>query len=107
MSLSRAVVLIDHHHALVLQFDADGAQSRMVKEHTHDTRQHGSAVRTEHEFFGEVGDALAGIDVACNGIEAPVFDFQCILECPGQSRITADVAAELRRHRIYRRDVIG
>src|SRR3954468_1255175 len=60
MALSRAVIWIDHHNAQVLQFDADHVQGQKVKAHTHHTRQHGSSVRTEHEFFGEVADALAG-----------------------------------------------
>ena len=61
MSLFHAVVWIDHHNAYVMQFDAEHVQSQKVKAHTHHTRQHGSSVRTEHEFFGEVCDALAGI----------------------------------------------
>ncbi|MDQ6830340.1 MAG: hypothetical protein M3081_15895 [Gemmatimonadota bacterium] len=61
MSLSHAVVLIDHHHAQVHQFDAEQSQVKDVKEHQRDTGQHNSAVRTEHEFFGEVCDALSGI----------------------------------------------
>ena len=61
MPLHYAVVLVDHHSAKVLQFDAEQVQAHNVKDHRHDTRQHGSAVRTEHEFFAEVCDALAGI----------------------------------------------
>ena len=61
MSLHYAVVLVDHHSAKVLQFDAEQVQAHNVKDHRHDTRQHGSAVRTEHEFFAEVCDALAGV----------------------------------------------
>ena len=77
MSLSHAVVLIDHHSAQVLQFDADHVQSRKVKEHTHHTRQHGSGVRTEHEFFGEVCDALAGIpEVLVTGSHKAQADFR-------------------------------
>ena len=77
MSLPHAVVLIDHHTAQVLQFDADHVQSQKVKEHTHHTRQHGSAVRTEHEFFGEVCDALAGIpEVIVTGSHKAQADFR-------------------------------
>ncbi len=61
MSLYNAVVLIDHHHAKIVQFDADHAEGHTVKDHPRNTRQHGSDVRTEHEFFGHVCDALAGI----------------------------------------------
>ncbi len=61
MSLFHAVVWIDHHSAQILQFDAEHVQASKVKAHTHHTAQHGSSVRTEHEFFGQVCDALAGI----------------------------------------------
>jgi len=62
MTFYRAVLWIDHHHARLLKFDAEQSQLQQVHAHTHNTRQHGSAVRTEHEFFGEVCDAL-GADI--------------------------------------------
>lgn len=61
MSFSHAVLSIDHHSAQVLRFDAEHVQTSKVKEHTHHTPQHGSGVRTEHEFFAEVCAELAGI----------------------------------------------
>ena len=61
MTLFHAVVWIDHQSAQILQFDAEHVQASKIKTHTHHTRQHGSTVRTEHEFFGQVCDALAGI----------------------------------------------
>ena len=61
MTLFHAVVQIDHQTAQILQFDAEHVQAQKIKSHSHHTKQHGSAVRTEHEFFGEVCDALAGI----------------------------------------------
>jgi len=61
MILAHAVVLIDHHHALIQQFNHEETRAEKVRDHRHYTRQHGSGVRTEHEFFGEVCDALAGI----------------------------------------------
>jgi stalled ribosome rescue protein Dom34 len=77
MSLPHAVVLIDHHSAQVLQFDAEHVRSQKVKAHTHHTRQHGSSVRTEHEFFGEVCDALAGIaEVLVTGSHTAQADFR-------------------------------
>ena len=57
MSLSQAVVLIDHHAAHI-QHLAD-ARIEAVKEHRHETRQHASGVRSEHDFFRDVCDALA------------------------------------------------
>jgi stalled ribosome rescue protein Dom34 len=61
MTTIHAVVHVDHQAAQVLQFDADHVESQKVKAHTHHTRQHHSGVRTEHEFFGHVCDALEGI----------------------------------------------
>ena len=61
MTTLHAVVRIDHQSAQVLQFDAEHVQAAKVKAHTHHTAQHGSTVRTEHEFYGHVADALAGV----------------------------------------------
>lgn len=77
MPLFHAVVSIDHHTARVLQFDADHVEAQKVKSHSHHTRQHASAVRTEHEFFGEVCDALAGItEVLVVGSHQAMADFR-------------------------------
>ena len=57
-----AIVWLDHHEAKILQFDAEHVQAEKIKAHSHHTKQHGSAVRSEHEFFGEVCDALNGIE---------------------------------------------
>lgn len=67
MPQHHAVVLIDHQKAEVLQFDSEHLQAQKVKSrsqhhlHSHHTRQPNSDVRTQHEFFGEVCDALIGI----------------------------------------------
>ena len=61
MPLSHAVLWLDHHHADVIQFNNDEVHSQKVKDSPHDTRQHQSDVRTQHEFYGTVCDALAGI----------------------------------------------
>ena len=61
MSLFHAVVFVDHHHAQVLQFDAQQAPEQKLHEHQYLTRQHASGVRSEHEFFGQVCDALEGV----------------------------------------------
>lgn len=61
MSLFHATVWVDHHSAQILQFDASQVLAQQVRAHVHYTRQHGSRVRSEHEFFGEVCDALNGI----------------------------------------------
>ena len=76
-----AVVSIDHRHAEILQFDADQVVPHKVKAHTHDTRQHGSGVRSEHEFFHAVCDALAGIkEVLVTGPHTALSDFRHYVE---------------------------
>lgn len=61
MTKIHAVVRIDHQAAQILQFDTEHVEAQKIKAHTHHTRQHGSEVRTQHEFYGEVADALQGI----------------------------------------------
>ena len=81
MTLSRAIVSIDHHHALIQQFHGEDVQRRAVREHTHNTRQHASGVRSEHEFFGQVCDSLAGIaEVLVAGSHTAQADFRHYVE---------------------------
>jgi hypothetical protein len=61
MSLFHAVAFVDHQSAEILQFGSEQVVEQKVHEHLKFTRQHHSGVRTEHEFFGQVCDALAGI----------------------------------------------
>ena len=77
MTLFHAVVWTDHRTAQVLQFDAEHVQAQKVRAHSHYTTKHGSVVRTEHEFFGEVCDALAGIaEVLVTGSHTAIADFR-------------------------------
>lgn len=77
MSHSHAVVWTDHHAAQVLQFDAEHVQEKNIRSHDHYTRQHASGVRTEHEFFGEVCNALEGIaEVLVTGSHTAIADFR-------------------------------
>lgn len=77
MSLFHAVVFIDHAQAQVLQFDAEHVQAQKVKAHSHHTKQHGNAVRSEHEFFGHVCDALDGIaEILVTGPKTGMADFR-------------------------------
>jgi stalled ribosome rescue protein Dom34 len=77
MTTFHAVVRIDHQTAEILQFDAEHVQAQKVKAHTHHTAYHGSTVRTEHEFFGHVCDALAGIpEVLVTGAHKAMADFK-------------------------------
>ncbi len=77
MSLLHAVVWTDHESAQVLQFDAEHVHAQKVRTHTHHTAQHGSTVRSEHEFFGEVCNALDGIaEVLVTGSHTATADFR-------------------------------
>lgn len=81
MPALRIAVHIDHHKAEVLQLDAEQVTSGHIKEHTHYTRQHGSAVRSEHEFFADVCDAVAGVaDVLVLGSHTAQADFRHYIE---------------------------
>lgn len=77
MTTLHAVLFVDHQSAQVLQFDAEHVQAQKIKTHSHHTKQHGSAVRTEHEFFALVCDALAGIaEVLAVGPHTGLADFE-------------------------------
>lgn len=81
MSLYHAVVWADHHSAQILQFDHEQVQAQKIRAHTHHTAQHGSAVRTRHEFFGELCDALGSIEeVLVTGSHTSTADFRHYLE---------------------------
>jgi stalled ribosome rescue protein Dom34 len=89
MTTLHAVVRIDHQSAEVLQFDAEHVQAQKIKAHTHHTPQHGSAVRTEHEFYGHVADALAGIEevlVVGPGMAHTAFKTYCDKHRPEAAR---------------------
>lgn len=77
MTSPRAIVWIDHQTASLLNFDDHQPAIRKFKLHTHPTGQHGSSVRSEHEFFGEVCDALAGFQqVLVVGPHLGIADFE-------------------------------
>lgn len=77
MTLFHAVVFLDHQQAQVLQFDAEHVQASKVKSHSRQTRQHGSVVRSEHEFFADVCAALDGIaEVLVAGSKTALADFK-------------------------------
>ncbi|WP_019938917.1 hypothetical protein [Bordetella sp. FB-8] len=77
MSLFHAVAFVDHQSAQILQFHSEHVVERKVQQHRKFTRQHHSGVRTEHEFFGEVCDALEGIaEVLIVGGHTSLADFR-------------------------------
>lgn len=81
MSLFHAVAWVDHHSAQILQFDASQVLAQQVRAHVHYTRQHGSEVRSEHEFFGEVCDAITDItEVLVAGSHTAQADFRHYVE---------------------------
>ena len=89
MATIHAVVRIDHQSAQVLQFDAEHVQADRVQVHTHHTAQHGSMVRTEHEFYGHVADALAGVQevlVVGAGMAPTAFRSYCEKHRPATGR---------------------
>ncbi|MEO7245328.1 MAG: hypothetical protein ABIX12_09300 [Rubrivivax sp.] len=76
-----AIVWLDHRSARVLQFDAEHVASERIKAHTHHTRQHGSEVRSEHEFYGEVCEAMKDIEeVVVVGSSTAQADFKHYIE---------------------------
>ncbi len=58
MRTSPGVVHLTHQAAHAIEFDSESARATDLAQHTHATRQHGSAVRSEHEYFGFVCDLL-------------------------------------------------
>lgn len=81
MSLYHAVAFVDHESAQVLQFDSTQVIERKIHEHLHLTRQHASGVRSEHEFYAAVCDALDGIaEVLVAGRHTGIADFRRYVE---------------------------
>lgn len=76
MNPSRAVLWLDQRSATLQRLDGDAAPIH-IQAHHHDTRQHGSQVRTSHEFHAEVADAAQGIDeVLVSGARMTHADFR-------------------------------
>ena len=77
MSLYHAVAFVDHQSADVLQFGSEQMVDHKVDQHLKFTREHHSGARTEHEFFGQVCDALDGIaEVLVTGGHTGLADFR-------------------------------
>lgn len=81
MNTQHAAVWLDHHEARVYALDADPPAVQHVKEHHHPTHQHKSDVRTVHEFFDAVCDAIDGPRaVMVMGSKTAVADFRHYVE---------------------------
>ena len=77
MGLTHAVLWTDHQTAQLLQFDAEQVLEQKVRSHHHQTAQHGSSVRSEHEFFGEICDAMEAVaEVLVTGSHTALADFR-------------------------------
>ena len=78
---THAVVWIDHHHANIVRIDAGGAPPQRVKARVHPTAQHGSEVRSAHEFFADVCSCLDAVDAALvTGARTALADFRHYVE---------------------------
>jgi len=81
MPLFHAVVWLDHQQAKIHQFDQEKVETEKLKAHSHHTKQHGSAVRSEHEFYAEVCAALEGIkEILVVGSSTAQADFRHYVE---------------------------
>lgn len=77
MTFAHAVVWLDHVAAQLHQFNAEQVVTQNVHAHVHPTAQHGSAVRSEHEFAGAVCNAIDGIgEVLVTGSHTALADFR-------------------------------
>lgn len=77
MTLFHAVVWTDHQTAQVLQFDAEHVQAQKVRARSHHTARHANGVRTQHEFWGSLCDALDGIgEILVSGSHESTADFR-------------------------------
>ena len=77
MTLSRAVAWTDHQTAKILSLDVPPVEVRTIHSHAYDTAQHGSGVRTQHEYFAALCDAIDGIgQVLVAGSHTALSDFK-------------------------------
>lgn len=58
MRNSPGVIHLTHLSAHAIELDGEPSNATNVAQHVRATRQHGSLVRSQHEYFGEVCDLL-------------------------------------------------
>lgn len=81
MTFLHAAIWMDHHSAHVIEFDAEHMQAHHHRAHARPTRQHRSQARSEHAFFAEVRDAVAGMaSVLLTGAHKAQADFHHFIE---------------------------
>jgi len=77
MSISRAVVWTDHQSAKIMLVVDEHAMARTIRAHNYQTVQHGSNVRTQHEFYAELCDELDRVaEVLVTGSHTAIADFR-------------------------------
>jgi hypothetical protein len=97
MTPQQAIVRLDHAQAEIHGLGHAAPQPVHLHARRHDTRQHHSAVRDEHEFFGAL----------CGAIDA--FDEVLLV---GSAQATADFERYMRKHhpetvhRVVGRDIV-
>jgi hypothetical protein len=81
MSHHHVIAKIDHHGALIQRIEGEDVSVERLAAHTHATRQHGSEVRSVHEFFGTVCDKLqSGGEILVVGNHTSLADFRHYVE---------------------------
>lgn len=76
-----AVLWLDHHEARLLAFDAEQVEPHVLRASGHHSRLHGSAVRSEHEFYAEVCSTLRPIaEVLAVGSSTSLADLRRYVE---------------------------
>jgi len=99
MSLFHAVVFVDNYSAQVLQFGATQARIKSLHERQDLTRQHASGVRSEHEFFDLVCDAIEGAaQVLITGGRQGLTDFRHFVEAHRPLSTSSIVGYEVVGH---------
>lgn len=77
MKQSRGVAHVSHQFAQVIEFDEETMHIVKTEQHAHATRQHGSQVRSEHEFFGSICDQFEGFaKLLVTGSHTALIDFR-------------------------------
>ncbi|MEP6502564.1 MAG: hypothetical protein ABJD97_04505 [Betaproteobacteria bacterium] len=77
MNSSHAIAHLDHRSAQLIDLGPDIERVVKTGQHAHATRQHGSEVRSEHEFFASVCDLIDGFaKVLVTGGHTPLADFR-------------------------------
>jgi hypothetical protein len=81
MTYRNAVIHLSHESARIVEFDATSMHAGKIDQHPHATRQHGSGVRSEHEFFGSVCDRVGSLaKVLVTGGHTTLADFRHYVE---------------------------